>query len=104
MLIEDIEGIHRNNIHKLMDSYGREKEQEIKGLYEEQRQELQSIATIQDHIPFFTYQQTEKILRDKYGKPIIKKDKSDTSEQQEQQQPQLHREQKRSRLLRLLIR
>jgi len=70
MLLEDTEGIHRSNVQKLIDLYGINREQEIRDLYSRQRSDLEAMARIKDHIPFFTYQQTERVLIDWYGKPI----------------------------------
>ena len=98
MLNEDPEAVHRNNLTKLSDLYGLNKEQEIRDLYQQSRAELESKASIQDHIPFFTYQQTETILKQRYGKPQKQLHQSGLTPQE---QPQT-RPKSRSRLLRLL--
>lgn len=104
MLIENTEGIHSSNIQKLIDLYGEEREKEIRDSYQQYRASLESVATIKDHLSFFTYQQTEKILRDKYGKPIIKTKTIllETQESSQEEQPQKQRRTRKRGLLKLL--
>jgi len=101
MLIEDTEGLHRKNIQNLIDLYGVQREPEIRTLYDQQRRELESKATIHDHLPFFTYQQTERILIQSYGKPI-KIPKTIPIELQESIQPEQTHAKRRSLIKGLL--
>jgi len=99
MLIDDPESIHRNNLAKLIGLYGINKEREIRDLYQQYRSEIESKATIPDHIPFFTYQQTETSLNVRHGKP---KTQSPKTQSRQSEQPETQKQEKRKGLLRLL--
>jgi hypothetical protein len=68
--LEDSEKTHTDNISKLIKAYGESREQEIRELYNQNRTGLEANATIKDHIAFFTYRETEKILTERYGKIV----------------------------------
>ncbi|MFA5258795.1 MAG: hypothetical protein WC979_06295 [Candidatus Pacearchaeota archaeon] len=103
--LEDPEKIHNSNISRLIESYTELREQEIRELYGQNRIRLETNATIKDHIPFFTYQETEKTLMEKYGKPIkISKDKKPDSSKPYESEKATQSPQKRKGLLRFIFR
>ena len=63
---EDNERTHRDNIETLVRDFGKDKADEIRRVYGEQRKILEDSAKITDFIPVLAYSLTRQVLRARY--------------------------------------
>ena len=67
------EGSHNTSIMKLIGEFGQDKEDEIRRLYQDQRELLERDASIRDCLPIFTHGIVRQVLLAQYKEGYLEK-------------------------------
>jgi hypothetical protein len=66
LVIDDVENLHRGRLETLVDRFGEHRREEITGMYNARRCEMEADAKLPDFIPLFVYRHVDERCRAMY--------------------------------------